>query len=101
MGFKTGFKNLITFGGYSAQKKMAKAQERQAAAYAASQERLADAIEKSSQVAPTAVKASTVATQETAEGNAYAAQKRKRTIASTVNEQRSGSTLGGSSRLGG
>lgn len=101
MGSKAGWKDVMSFGGYSAQRKMARAQEQQAAQYAAAQEKVANAIENSNQVAPAAVKASVDNTQEVAESNAYAQQKRKRTIASTVHGQKSGSSLGGSSSLGG
>lgn len=101
MGSSAGWKDVLSFGGYSAQRKMARAQEQQAAQYAAAQEKVANAIESSSQVAPAAVKASVDHAQEVAEGNVYAAQKRKRTIASTVAGQKSGSALGGSSSLGG
>ena len=101
MGSKAGWKDVLSFGNYSTQRKMARAQEEQAAQYAAAQEKVASAIENSNQVAPAAVKAGASSTQEVAESNAYAKQKRKRTIASTMNDLKSGSALGGSSSLGG
>lgn len=94
--------DILTGGGYSAgkyAKKMAAAQENAAKEYAAAQERVAAAIESSSQVAPKAVQAGAMGVQEAAEGNAQAAQKRKRTIASTVAPGWGSSILGGVSRL--
>lgn len=102
MGSSAGWKDVISFGGYSAQRKMARAQEAAAKEYADAQARMAEAIENSNKVTPTAVQASTDSTQQAAESSAYAQQKRKRTIASTVSNTKAGSSLGGSgSTLGG
>lgn len=80
-----------------AQKEMADAEMAAAQQYADAQDRVANAIENSSQTAPHAVQATNVSPQEVAESNAYAQQKRKRTIASTL----TGGSLGGRSSLGG
>ena len=89
--------DVLTLGGASQQRKMARAQQAQAEAYAASQEQMADAIAASSKASPAAVQASTADVSEAAASNVYSAQKRKKTVASTQNPM-SGSTLGGSSK---
>lgn len=102
MGSSAGWKDVISFGGYSAQRKMARAQEAAAREYADAQARMAEAIESSNKVVPAAVQASTGSTQQAAESSVYSQQKRKRTIASTVNGTKAGSSLGGGvSTLGG
>lgn len=98
MGSSAGWKDVFSFGAYGNARRMARAQEAQAAQYAKSQEEMAKAIESSNQVTPAAVQASTVDTTQAAEANANSAQKRKKTVASTQTST-VGRTLGGQSRL--
>lgn len=95
MGSSAGWKDVFTLGGYSAQRKQARAQAAAAERYAAAQEKTAEAIASSSAAAPGAVKASTASTAEAAEGDLNSARKRKRTTASTVNERFRGLGSGG------
>ncbi len=101
-GWTSAFKgvgNILTFG-YLGQKEMAKEQAKAAQQYAAGQERVASAIESTSQATPQAVQASTASTQQAAEADVYSANKRKRTVNSTQNKTYS-SASGGLLGLGG
>lgn len=89
MGSSAGWKDVFSLGGYSAQRKMARAQEAAAAKYAAAQEKVAASIEASATAQPQAVKAATGSTQQVAESNVQSQQKRKKTVNSTVHQQHS------------
>ena len=106
IGLATGGVGLAARAGYKMYNGLKQSQKESAAAelaaaqqYADAQDRVAAAIESSSQVAPKAVQAGSMGVQESVEGNAQAAQKRKRTIASTVAPGWGSSILGGASRL--
>ena len=101
MGSKGGWLDVFSLGGYSAQRKQARAQAAAAERYAAAQEKTAKAIESSSAAMPGAVKAPTASTQQSAEADVAAGQKRKKTTASTVNQRFRGlGAGGGKSNLG-
>ena len=95
MGSGAGWKDLFSLGAYSAQKKAAQAQAAAAEKYATAQEKTAEAIKSSSMAQPKAVSAPTASTQQAAESNLYGAQKRKRAVASTVNQRFRGLGNGG------
>ena len=95
MGSKGGWADLFSLGGYSAQRKQARAQAAAAEQYAKAQEEQAKAIASSSAAQPGTVQASTAGTQQAAERNVYNAQKRKKSTASLVNQRFRGLGSGG------
>lgn len=100
MGSKAGWKSVLTGGQSSAARQMARAQQQESMMQSMSQIQLANAIKTSSKAvpqAPKAVEATMEPVAKVAEREAQGAQKRRRTIASTVSRQGGGfgSILGG------
>lgn len=85
MGSSAGWKDVLTLGGYSSQRKMARAQEQAAQQYAAAAEKQAAAIEAANTATPQAVQATNTSTQQAAEAAVDSQAKRRRSMASTAN----------------
>ena len=98
MGSSAGWKDAVTLGGASAQRKAARAQQQAAEEYARQQEEIARA-QRAQQLAPVSVTPTTRDPMQNSETRVDTSNKRKRTISSTADiiNQRS---LGWTSRLG-